>query len=221
MSGRTIFKSSIVVGAGVVALTLGACASSGSAGSRYGSVYDYESGGSGCVAGACSAVVTPHVDTIYGSTNTGTVIGGQAVSPGVIYTDCSQAANLASNLGCSAPAPIYSQPVQPPIPQPPTTVHAGPINCPTGTTPAGDGTCMMTGGGSTYTGVTHGTTHSSVTHSTTTSTIAQCPTGTTRSHDGTCMMSSTPSIVHSPPHTNTGYQPVQHHTVPVYRPIRK
>ena len=223
MSGRNIFKSSMIVGAGVVALTLGACASSGSAGSRYGDIYAYESGGSGCVAGACGAVVAPHVDTIYDATHTGTIIGGQAVSPGVVYTDCSQT----SNLGCVTPAPIHSQPVQTHIPQlhTPTTIHAGPINCPTGTTPAGDGTCMITGSGTSYTGVTHsGVTHSNITHgsthTTTTSGALHCPSGTTPSHDGTCMV-STPTIVHPPAPINTGYHPVEHHTAPVYLPIRK
>lgn len=214
MSGRNNFKSSMIVGAGVVALTLGACASSGSAGSRYGNIYDYESGGSGCVAGACGAVVAPHVDTIYGATNT--IIGGQAVSPGVIYTDCSQTGNF----GCVAPAPIYSQPIQTHIPQPhipSTTIHAGPINCPTGTTPAGDGTCLISGGGTSYTGITHGATHTT----TTTSGAVQCTSGTIRTHDATCMVSA-PIIVHPPaPHTNTGYQPAGHHQAPVYLPIRK
>ncbi|MBL4854998.1 MAG: hypothetical protein JKY25_12285 [Robiginitomaculum sp.] len=205
MSGRNIIKSSMIVGVGVVALTLGACASSGSAGSRYGNVYDYESGGNSCSAGAsCGAVVAPPV-TPY----TGAVIGGQAVSPGVIYTDCSRV----TNIGCGTSAPVYTQPVQPYIP--PAPIHAGPINCPTGTTSAGDGTCMMTGGGSTYTGVTHSTTTSSTVH---------CPTGTTRANDGTCLMTSTtPSVTIYPttPHTNTGYRPVDHHQKPVYRPIRK
>ncbi len=220
MSGRNIMKSSVIVGAGVVALTLGACASSGSAGSRYGNVYDYESGGSSCSAGAsCGAVVTPHVETVYGPANTGTIIGGQPVSPGVIYTDCSQIGHT----GCAAP--IYTQPVQPyisPAPVHTAPVHTGPINCPTGTTPAGDGTCMMTGGGTTYTGITHGSTHTGPTA--TSDGAIHCPSGTTRANDGTCLVTATAPIVTvypTTPHTNTGYQPVDHHQAPVYRPIRK
>ncbi len=221
MSGRNKIKSSLVVGAGVVALTLGACASSSTAGSRYGSIYEYESGGSACSAGAsCGAVVTPHVGTAYSPAHTSTVIGGQAVSPGVIYTDCSQIGAV----GCVAPAPIYTQPAPLPIQthiptHTPTTIQAGPINCPTGTRPAGDGTCMITGGGSTYTGITHGATH---TTTTTTSGALHCSSGTVRSHSGNCMVSPTPIIIHPPaPHINTGYQPAPHHQAPVYRPIRK
>ncbi len=212
MSNRNVIKSSMIVGAGVVALTLGACASSGSAGSRYGNVYDYESGGSNCSVGApCGAVLAP--------INTGPVIGGQPVGPGVIYTDCSQT----TNFGCGAPAPVFTQPVQPYIPPvqtytPPTPVHTGPINCPSGTRSAGDGTCMMTSSGSSYTGTTHMSTmtsHGSTVH---------CPTGTTRANDGTCLMTSTtPSVTIYPTttHTNTGYRPTTHHQTPVYRPIRK
>ena len=227
MSGNKIFKSSMIVGASVVALTLGACASSGGSGSRYGNVYDYESGSGSCNSGAsCGAVVTPPVESRYGST---TVIGGQPVSPGVVYTDCSQVAAM----GCGAPAPRssvdYTSP--PSMRQTPTVAYSSPpsmsysgaaVSCPANTTPAGDGTCMMTGSGS-YTGsttTTTTTTGSGWSGSTTSGGTVDCPANTTRANDGTCMMNSgtTPTVTIYP---TTGYVPPVDYTAPVYQPIRK
>ncbi len=238
MSGNKFFKSSMIVGASVVALTLGACASSGANGSRYGNVYDYESGSGSCNSGAaCGAVVTPPVESRYGST---TVIGGQPVSPGVVYTDCSQTA-----MGCGTPAPVY-QPAPIPAPAPTTTYSTSPsvsysgqaVNCPPNTTPAGDGTCMMTGSGSyigstTATTTTTGSTGWSGSSSTSGSTgwsgsstsggTVDCPANTTLANDGTCMMNSgtAPTVTIYPTTPTTGYVPPVDYTAPVYQPIRK
>lgn len=240
MSGNNFLKSSIVVGTSVVALTLGACASSGGSGSRYGNVYDYESGSGSCNTGAsCGAVVTPPVESRYGSTR---VIGGQPVSPGVVYTDCSQTA-----MGCGAPAPrpqiAYSPPSMRQTPtaeytSPPSMSYSGEaVSCPANTTPAGDGTCMMTGSG-TYTGSTTTTTtttgstgwsgSSSSTStgwsgSTTSGGTVDCPANTTRANDGTCMMNSgtSPTVTIYPTTPSTGYVPPVDYTAPVYQPIRK
>jgi len=233
MSGNKIFKStmlrsSMIVGTSVVALTLGACASSGGNGSRYGNVYDYESGGN-CKAGAsCGAVVTPPVESRYGST---TVIGGQPVSPGVVYTDCSNVAAM----GCGAPAPTpVAQPVYTSPPSmrqtprveytsPPSMSYSGAaVSCPVNTTPAGDGTCMMTGSGS-YTSSTTTTSSSGWSGSTTSGGTVDCPANTTRANDGTCMMNSgtSPSVTIYPTTPVPGYIPPVDYTAPVYEPIRK
>lgn len=240
MSGNNFLKSSVIVGASVVALTLGACASSGGSGSRYGNVYDYESGGN-CNAGAsCGAVVTPPAESRYGST---TVIGGQPVSPGVVYTDCSNVAAM----GCGAPAPAPTPPVaySPPsmvqtqssgYTSPPSMSYSGEaVSCPAGTMPAGGGTCMMTGSG-TYTGSTTTTTttgstswsgssssNSGWSNTTTSGGTVDCPANTTKANDGTCMMNSgtTPSVTIYPTTPTPGYQPPVDYTAPVYQPPRK
>ena len=230
MSGSKIFKStmlksSMIIGTSVVALTLGACASSGANGSRYGNVYDYESGSGSCNTGAsCGAVITPPVESRYGSSTT--VIGGQAVSPGVVYTDCSQTA-----MGCGAPAPRPSVQYSPPsMRQAPTAAYSSPpsmsysgeaVSCPSGTTAAGDGTCMMSGSGS-YTGssstYSSGSTYSgsgsssaytgsSSAYTGSSSSYGEpvsCPSGTTKANDGTCMMSGSGSYTGSSSTYNSG-----------------
>ncbi|MCF6221935.1 MAG: hypothetical protein L3J65_12560 [Robiginitomaculum sp.] len=231
MSSINILKSSIIVGTSVVALTLSACASSGGSSSRYGNVYDYESGSNNCSGAACGAVVTPPVESRYGST---TVIGGQPVSPGVVYTDCSQV----TGMGCAAPVyqqapsveytspPSMRQTPAMPYSSPPSMSYSGaPVSCPANTTPAGDGTCMMTGSGS-YTGSTSWSSSSSSSGwsgSTTSGGTVDCPSNTTRATDGTCMMNSgaAPSVTIYPTTPTHGYVPPVDYTAPVYQPIRK
>ena len=149
MSGKNIFKSPIlksgmVVGASVVALTLGACASSGDSSGRYGSVYGYESGGS-CNSAPCAAVAP--VPMGY---NTTTVIGGQQVSPGIVYTDCSQMVAVGCGAPYAPPIPVYVAPA--PISCPINTIMVSDgscvttttsVSCPSHTTQASDGTCMI------------------------------------------------------------------------------
>ena len=207
MSDKNILKSSLVVGASVMALTLGACASSGnsSSNSRYGNVYDYESGGNCNTGASCGAVAAPPVETRYGS-GTGTVIGGQPVSPGVVYMDCSQVSGI--NCGAPvapAPAPVYSPP---PSTHQTTTSYSDAVSCPSGTTAAGDGTCMMKDSGS-Y----------NMNSSTTSGGTVDCPSGTKRTNEGTCMVSSEQSNITVQP--TTGYVPPVNYTAPVYQPIRK
>jgi len=199
MSGKNIFKSPIlksglksgmVVGASVVALTLGACASSGNNSSRYGSVYDYESGGD-CNGASCgAAVVSAPAATNYSNT---TMIGGQPVSPGIVYTDCSQVAAMGCGAPYAPPVPVYTAPVAP-----------APIGCPIDTTMASDGTCVMT---------------SSSGWSTSSTSSVSCPSNTTQASDGTCMIiDETPTVTIYP---TTGYVPPVDYTAPVYQPIRK
>lgn len=207
MSGKNIFKSpmlksGMIVGASMVALTLGACASSGNGSSRYGSVYDYESGGS-CNGGAsCGAVVSAPVETRYGSTTT--VIGGQPVSPGIVYTDCSQIAAM----NCGAP---YAPPVSV------APVVTGPVGCPSNTTMDNNGTCVMMNSGSVYTETTSSSSGWSASSSS--SDAVSCPSNTKQASDGTCMIiDDTPNVTIYP---TTGYVPPVDYTAPVYQPIRK
>jgi len=199
MSGNILFKvpmlkSGMIAGASIVALTLGACASNGSNSSRYGSVYDYESGGS-CSGASCAAVVSPAVAPSYASTTT--VIGGQPVSPGIVYTDCSQVAAMGCGAPYAPPAPVYTAPVA-----------TAPVGCPVDTTMASDGTCIMTT-----------TTSSGWSTSSTSSSTINCPSNTTQASDGTCMMNEeAPTVTIYP---TTGYVPPVDYTAPVYQPIRK
>jgi len=240
MSKNLIFKNGLLIGACVAGLTLSACASS-QGGGRYGGVYDYESGGDCNTGASCGAVVAPPVvDSRYGSAQT--VIGGQPVSPGVVYTDCSQFGGM----NCGAPQ-VYTPPVaQYPAPAMPiscptgttpsgdgscmqtgggynynysSTVttpsyNAGPVDCPAGTTPNGDGTCMQSGGGYDFT-----TTTSTHAHSSSSGQMADCPAGTTPNGDGTCMEGTGVEIYGN---DNTGYTPPTTYTPPpTYLPIRK
>ncbi|PHR92334.1 MAG: hypothetical protein COA69_08120 [Robiginitomaculum sp.] len=152
MTGTLLLKNGFLAVACVAGLTLTACASSQSS-SRYGSVYDYESGpNGGCNVGPCGAAIAQPVQVARQ-----VMIGGQAVSPGVVYADCS----IISGLACSGQhsVSVYS----PPAPVAATTyssssssasssssstasavsTHSASVaNCPAGTTPHGD-TCMQ------------------------------------------------------------------------------
>ena len=220
MSGTIILKNGLMAAVCVAGLTLTACASSngayGHSNSRYGSVYDYESGGN-CNAGPCgAAVAAPVVASRYGSAET--VIGGQAVSPGVVYADCS----VVGGMNCNQPAPMYTQqpaPVYTPAPTYAQTApsYGAPVACPAGTTPNGDGTCMessMPYGGSppsmrqtqAYSGSPPSMSQSYSAQSYGGET-APCPSGTTPNGDGTCMEGGGGSIAYSgsPPSMSQSY----------------
>jgi len=185
MSNVLTIKKGLMAAVCVGGLTLTACASSQTSNSRYGSVYDYESGGD--CGNECAAVVTPPVTSSrYGSD---TVIGGQPVSPGAVYADCS----VVSGMNCNtqpvqqpvqiynqpAPAPVYTQSVQ-------TPAYTGPVSCPAGTAPNGDGTCMQSGDYGYSSSTTQGYTAPTQGYSE----PAACPAGTTPNGDGTCMEGS-------------------------------
>lgn len=183
MSGTLILKNGLLAAACVAGLTLTACASSGqSSSSRYGDVYEYESGGSGCNANArdCGLVAQPYTapQTVYSGQNaySNQTIGGQAVSPGVVYADCSTVGGMNCNQQQVYTPPAYTPPV-----------NTGPMTCPSGTTPAGDGTCMQSGGSYDYSSTTTATT--SYTGPSYSGETADCPAGTTATGDGTCMES--------------------------------
>jgi len=182
MSTNTTFKSGAIAVITLAGLSVTACANAQT--SRYGNVYDYESGqncGQACVAPAPQA----HTSSRYGHTNT------QAAP---VYVDCSA-------MGTCAPQPttVYTQPA--PVQYQSTTTYAAPaptyaqapVSCPAGTTAQSDGTCLQTGYGSssTYTAPTTSYSGSSSYSSSTTSMPADCPAGTTAQSDGTCLQGST------------------------------
>ncbi len=160
MSGTLILKNGLLAAACVAGLTLTACASGQSSSSRYGSVYDYESGGNSCTGPSCGVVTQPYA---------GPTIGGQPISPGVVYANCGAVSGM--NCNQQQNVEIYSPPVNP-----------APIACPTGTTSAGNGTCMQSGNAYGYTSTTTTTNYAG-------GEIADCPAGTVSNGDGTCMQS--------------------------------
>lgn len=225
MSGTLILKNGLLAAACVAGLTLTACASGQSSSSRYGDVYDYESGGNSCYGAACGAVAQEYTaPTAY----TGT-IGGQAISPGVVYTDCS----LVSGMNCNQQqtVEIYSPPVTTGVICPSGTTTAGDgtcmqaadtyaytstatsyagetADCPVGTTAAGDGTCMQSGSSYDYASTSSSST-STYTGSTYSTGVIDCPAGTSATGNGTCMETTsgyTPPVTYIPP---TTYLPIR------------
>ena len=186
MSTTKLFRAGLIATVGVAGLTLTANAQS-----RYGSVYDYESGqncGQACVP-AAPAVATPAANSRYGAPVTAAPTYNQAP----VYVDCVQAGTCAPQ-----PAVVYTQPAPAPVYTPPVqtytqTAQMAPLKCPAGTTAQSDGTCMQTG--STY---PSGSTYSSGTTSTYSAPTmsmepVNCPAGTTAQPDGTCMQGGTVS----------------------------
>lgn len=202
MSRTLILKNGFLAVACVAGLTLTACASSShssSSSSRYGSVYDYESGGNSCNTNPCAPVAQPYggqQHVVHGGQQ---MIGGQAVSPGVVYADCS----VVSGMNCNGqqPTQIYT----PPAPTAP--VYTGghtitePVTCPAGTTTNGDGTCMEA---STSTYEFPSTTTTTSSHTSYSGEAAPCPTGTTPNGDGSCMQTGSTFGSHTSSSTYTG-----------------
>ena len=191
MSTKTKIKVGLMVAAGAASLATAANAQS----SRYGNVYDYESG-KNCGQACVPAQQAPA--SRYG-TSTPAPMGAP------IYVDCTQVGTCAPKAPVYSQAPVY-QPAQPttvytqPVPtysQPTyastqTTqsygtsyTQAAPVNCPAGTTAQSDGTCMQTGSSSYSTGST--SSYSTGSSYTTSSEPVNCPAGTTAQPDGTCM----------------------------------
>ena len=180
----------------VAALALSACSHSAQA-DRYGNVYDYE-GGAACVENCGAPATSRYGDTGYAQP--APVYQGRTEN--VIYADCS----VINGMSCpapmaqpaqvyTAPAPVYTQPAPVYTQQAQTyTTQSAPANCPAGTTPAGDGTCMQNSYESTtsYSAPTtsYDTTPSYTTPSYSSGETAPCPAGTTAAGDGTCMESS-------------------------------
>lgn len=184
MSTNTILKSSAIAAITLAGLSVTASANAQS--SRYGNVYDYESGrncGQACVAPAPMGQTSSR----YGNAVTHTA--PMHVAPGPIYVDCAQ-------MGTCAPQPttVYTQPAPVQYQAAPTYTQA-PANCPAGTTAQADGTCMQGSFGSSTTYSTPTTSYGSSSYSSSSSVMtsmpADCPAGTTAQSDGTCLQGST------------------------------
>lgn len=188
MSTKVFFRNTSIAALGVAGMTLTACAS-GQASSRYGNVYDYESG-QGCAPSACTTA--PAVTSSrYGSSGyvqqapVNPVPVMQAapamqVSPGVVYADCSVlGANCGMNTASTYTSSSYTN-VAPTYSQ----SYTSGADCPAGTTMQTDGTCMQ----SSYTAPASTSSYSSSTYSS--GEMAECPAGTSKQSDGTCMQSS-------------------------------
>jgi len=190
MSTTKFLRASLIASVGVAGLTLTANAQS-----RYGNVYDYESGkncGQACVA---PAPQTPAANSRYGAP----VVAAPTYNPAPVYMDCQQVGTCAPQAAVvyTQPAPVYTQPA-PVYSQPsysaPSYAQAAPVNCPAGTTAQSDGTCLQ--GSSSYgTGSYSSGSTSTYTPSTSyDSTPVSCPAGTTAQSDGTCLQGASGSM---------------------------
>ena len=184
MSTKQIIRLSLFGAAG--ALTLAATANAQN--SRYGDIYQYESGrncGQACVPAQQGRYTAP----------------APAPLGAPVYVDCTQLGTCApaqpttvfSQPSYIPPAPVYTQPA-PVYTQPAPTFTQAPANCPAGTVAQADGTCMQTS--STF---SSGTTYSTDSYSTGStfssgSTMMDCPAGTVAQADGTCMQSGSSSF---------------------------
>jgi len=193
MSTTKLFKAGIIATVGVAGLTLAANAQS-----RYGNVYDYESGrncGNACTPAPVAAPTTSR----YGAP----VVAAPTYNPAPVYVDCVTAGTCAPqpSVVYSQPAPVYTQPA-PVYTQPaPTftqstqsfTQSAAPVSCPSGTTAQADGTCLQSSSGFSTTTTFSEPSFSSSTSSSTFSSPStsfepvNCPSGTIAQGDGTCM----------------------------------
>ena len=195
MSTNTTLKSSAIAVVTLAGLSITVAANAQS--SRYGNVYDYESGRN--CGQACAA---PAPQARYGHTTTHTV------APAPVYVDCSVTGTCAPQ-----PTTVYTQPA--PVQYQATTTYAAPsytqapVSCPAGTTAQPDGTCLQSSASSyssssTYTAPT--TSYGSgSSYSTTTTAPANCPAGTTAQSDGTCMQGSSYSSTTSSYGSDTSY----------------
>jgi len=199
MSATKFYKTASFAAMAVAGMTLTACASD-KTNSRYGNVYDYESGGNCAAVSSCAPA--PVVTQAY----------TQPVYTQPTYTQ-----------------PTYTQPTytQPTYTQPsaPTTSFAGPIECPAGTIDSGDGTCAQVSSSSSFssstttsygsgdsfssspsTSTSYGISDSYTSDSFSSSSSSSfgsgssysggainCPAGTTDAGDGTCAQNSSTS----------------------------
>lgn len=183
MSTKTIFRSSAIAAMTLTGLSITVCANAQS--SRYGNVYDYESGRN--CGQACVAPAQTHTSSRYGHT---------ATHGAPVYVDCAA-------MGTCAPQPttVYTQPAPvqyqatptytaPTYSAPAPTYAQAPANCPAGTTAQADGTCLQSGYSAPTTSYSSGSSYSSSTYAAPASMPADCPAGTTAQSDGTCMQTS-------------------------------
>lgn len=199
MSTTKLFKAGMIATVGVAGLTLAANAQS-----RYGNVYDYESGRN--CGQACAPAPTPAISSRYGAP----VVAAPSYNPAPVYVDCVQAGTCAPQ-----PSVVYTQPAQPaaPVYTQPAQVYTAPtqtftqsaqvqsVSCPAGTTSQPDGTCLQSGSSSfssstTYSEPSYSSSTTSSTYSAPTTSFepVSCPSGTTAQADGTCLQSGSSSF---------------------------
>jgi len=225
MSTTKLFKAGIIATVGVAGLTLAANAQS-----RYGNVYDYESGRN--CGSACTPTQAAPVSSRYGAP----VVAAPTYNPAPVYV----APRPSVVYTQPAPAPVYTQPAPAPVYTPAATqtftqtTQLPPVNCPSGTTAQSDGTCMQTGStfssGSSF---STGSTYSEPSYSSSTSSSSfgsvSCPAGTISQPDGTCMQSGSSTFTGSSVElytgdattTSGGYGSSTTYSSPDYLPIRK
>lgn len=202
MSTTRLFRAGLIASVGIAGLTLTAQAQS-----RYGNIYDYESGRSCGQACAPAAPIATQAPARYGAPVAAPVYRPAPVyNPAPVYVDCvtagtcapqPQTVYTAPTQTYTAPAQTYTAPVQ--SYSSATTysspVSSEPVNCPAGTSLQSDGTCLQSGSSSSFsTGTTYSsgssTTYSTPSYSTTSSEPVSCPAGTTAQSDGTCLQGS-------------------------------
>ncbi|WP_017931222.1 hypothetical protein [Robiginitomaculum antarcticum] len=181
---KSVIRSGTFLGGTIAALALSACSHSGQS-ARYANVYDFEGGGP-CVENCVAAnpCYDPCVATAPVYVEPAPVYTPQTEN--VIYADCS----VINDMAC--PAPVY-QPAQVYT----TPTYDVTVNCPAGTTAAGDGTCLQ----DSY------SPPAPVYQPAPVYTAPTCPAGTTLQSDGSCIM--------------TGYSQPVDYTPTDYRPVRK
>lgn len=192
MSTHNYLRATVLAAFTTVAFAATA-ASANPQNSRYGDIYDYESGhncGEACVA-------PPPAQPMAQPVRAPAYVPPQPVSGPPIYVDCSQMGSCGAQ-----PATVFTQPQATYSEN--TTYSSAPANCPAGTTPQADGTCLQTSDYSqnTYSGTM------------TYNAPATCPAGTTAQADGSCLQT-----YQGDAQSSYGYQ--SSGTTTDYRPIRK
>ena len=190
MSATNFLKSASVAAITLAGLTLTACASGSSSG-RYATaqsgqhgIYNYEGGRAvNCQVQPCTGVAP------YGAVVNAPVAppvyqhGGYATQtvPAPSYTTQTVTSGTSAIYG-SAPQVVTT----PSYTTTTTSVSSMTADCPAGTTPSGDGTCMESSTSYSSTGyTTSSTSYGSMT--------GDCPAGTAAQADGTCMQSGSTS----------------------------
>jgi len=210
MSTNKILVGSLIAAFGIAGLATSADAQS-RYGSSYGNVYDYESGHCG---NACAPAQLQTHSSRYGSAVTQpryvqpTYVAPQMpIAPGPVYVDCRATGTCAPQ-----PTTVYTQPVQ---------TYSAPVQtsyqtqsyqaqataeCPAGTTPQSDGTCMQSSYSAPTTSYGSSSSYSSSSYSAPSSSLpAECPAGTIAQSDGTCMQSGSSSFSTSSSYSGSSY----------------
>ena len=270
MSAMKFYKTASIAAITVAGMTLTACAS-GQNGSRYGgNVYDYESGGNCAPSPACAPVGRVVAAPVILQQQPAQVVTQTYQAPAQTYqapvqsysapvqsysapaqcpagtTPSSDGTCLQSSSSYSS-STTYSEPSYttstPSTSYSSSTTYSGPIECPAGTTDAGDGTCLQSSSSTSYssgstTSYNSTTSYGSGSNYSSSSSYSggavDCPAGTKDAGDGTCMQVSSSTsygsgstfsgsdvTIYSGDATPSGYTSTTTTTSDVYLPIRK